>query len=136
MDPIGAIGLAASVEQLAALAATIFCTLYSYYEAVRDAPKHSEELRKEMGVVGDQLNSLVLMFDSSPTTTNVPQSLIECVVEFERTLKDMNERIKVCQTAGLRRLKWPFSKGENKDLLFKMERFKSIINTALNIQFA
>ena len=35
MDPVTVVGLAASVKQLAAFVVTLFCNLYSYYEAVR-----------------------------------------------------------------------------------------------------
>lgn len=128
-----AVGFAASLEQLAAAAKTAYCTLYMYYEDVRDAPKRSQELRHEMGAIGDQLNHLVALITSDSTSLNLSEALGTSISEFQIMLDEMNDRVKVSQTKGWRRLKWPFTKDENGRFLSRMERYKSIINLTLNI---
>ena len=137
-DPISAVGLAVSVETLASLAATIFCDLFKYYEAVRDAPKQSQELRQEIGALSEQLGSLSSVLASTPANSQltIPISLPEVILEFQTMLNDMNDRVKVSRTKGLRRLKWPFSKDENERLLARIERYKTILCTSLNVQTA
>lgn len=137
MDAVTAVGLVASAEQLAALATTIVCNMYSFYEAVRDAPKRSQELRQEMGAMSDQLNSLAAVLSNDPKHfVSQPTSLFASISELKAMLKDMNERVCASNTKGIRRLKWPFSKDENERLLSRMERYKTTLNTALNIQTA
>jgi hypothetical protein len=58
MDPVSAIGIAAGASQLAEQAAGIAKTLYDYFRTVREAPKHSKELRIEALIVANILEDL------------------------------------------------------------------------------
>jgi hypothetical protein len=136
MDPVSAIGLAASAEQLAGLATTILGNMYLYYQAVRDAPKRSKELRQEMSAVCDQLDSLTGFLTSDSATLKVPASLTKSIAEFDEMLKEMNDRVKASNAKGLKRLKWPFKKYENKHYLDRIQRYRLILDTALNLQSA
>lgn len=138
MDPISIIGLAASVEQLSEAAANIVSNMYKYYEAVRDAPKRSKELRQEMGAMSDQLNDLVHVVSSTPTmsTCNLHPSFISSIKEFQTMLDEMNDRVQVSKIEGRGRFKWPFTKDQNDRLLQRMERYKQMLNMTLNIQTA
>jgi hypothetical protein len=137
LDPVTAIGLASSLDQLAATATGIVCNMYNYYEAVRDAPKRSTELRTEVGVVSDLLNQIVHVVSTSTTSTfKAPDSFGDSVAEIRTTLEDMNKRVQPSKTRGLRRLKWPFNKEENERLLSKIERFKKILSMTLDIKTA
>jgi hypothetical protein len=114
------------------------CNMYKYYEAVRDAPKRSEELRREVGTVSDLLKQIVDVVSSNLTasTFKVPDSFSISVTEMETTLQVMDKRVQSSETEGLRRLKWPFNKEENKRLLSKIERFKNILSMTLDIKNA
>ena len=138
VDPVSVIGLVASLEQLAAAATNIVCNMYKYYEAVRDAPKRSKELRDEMGAMSDQLNDLVhvVTYKSTASTFHVPTPFTASVKELQTMLDEMNDRVQPSKTEGRRRLKWPFTKDQNEQLLQRMERYKTMLNTTLNIQTA
>jgi hypothetical protein len=130
MDPITAVGLAASTDQLAGVARRIVSNLYQYYEAVRDAPKSALELRAEMGAVCALLESLA----ATITENTASASLRDAVAEFENMLNDMNAKVDLSKTKGMQRLKWPFNKDENERLLSRIGRYKDTFNLALNIQ--
>ena len=71
----------ASLEQLAAVTTNIVSNMFNYYEAVRDTPKRSKELRQEMGASSDQLNDLphVITSTSTKSAFNVPTSFTASV---------------------------------------------------------
>lgn len=137
-DPITTIGLASSLDQLAATATNIVCNMYKYYEAVRDAPKCSGELRREVGAVSDLLKQIVDVVGpaSTASTFKVPDSFSVSVTEMEITLQVMDKRVQSSETEGFRRFKWPFNKEENERLLSKIERFKDILSMTLDIKNA
>jgi hypothetical protein len=134
MDPVTAIGLAASIAQLETLAKSILCDMYKYFEAVKDAPKHSKELRQEMGVICDLLDSLEDVLAVHPAQSTTAARLKAAFQDFRAMLDTMKNRTSETQTKGLRRLKWPFTKEENERWIFKIERYKSVFGTALSIQ--
>jgi hypothetical protein len=138
MDPITAVGLVASVVQLADAARSTFSALFQYYEDVRDAPERSRELREELKALYDILGSLesVLILKSSASTFAVPNSLKSAITQFQEMLDSMTERVAERKTKGLKRLKWPFTKKENDRYLVRMERYKSTFNAALNTKTA
>ena len=57
IDPVTAIGLVAAVQQLAAAAGTFVLNIYEYYEAIKDAPEQSRQLRQEMASLLQAFNS-------------------------------------------------------------------------------
>src|SRR5436190_12985950 len=110
MEAIAAVGLAGTLDQLGDRAKSIVCSMYTYYEAVRDAPKRSEELRHEIGAICDLLNSLIAVVGST-ANPSFDASFLESIAEFEKTLNEINGRVAIGQTKGIkRRLKWPFTK--------------------------
>jgi hypothetical protein len=139
MDPVTAVGLAASVAQLATLAIQTFSSLVQYFDDVKDAPKQSRELRDELLAISDLLHPLedVLKSDclSGPNTSFVvPLSLQSAVQEFQVLLEGMQARVTKAHTQGFRRLKWPFTKDENERFLTKIGRYKSTFVLGLNIK--
>jgi Fungal N-terminal domain of STAND proteins len=134
MDPVSAVGVAAGAAQLAGQAKDIVCNMWQYFEAVKNAPKRSQELRQEMSNLADLLESLEDVLNSptsSPLFTNS-----DPVEEFVEMLDTLTARVAAPKSKGIRRLKWPFTQEENKRLLSKMERYKSTFNLALNVQSA
>ena len=128
MDPVSAIGLAASAAQLAGLAKDIVANMWRYFEAVKDAPKNAEQLRQEVG----HLSTLLDRFDDksleSLFTDKTP------LEEFLEILKELRDRVAPRETKGSRRLKWPFTQDQNKRLLDRIERYKANFNLALNLK--
>lgn len=138
MDPVTVIGLVASVAQLAGVARVIVASMCLYFDAVKDAPKNSRELRQELFTICDLLDSLddVLTSPSTKSSFMAPESLKSAITEFQAILEDMKARVAESQTKGVRRLKWPFTKEENERLLSKLQRYKGTFNLALNIKSA
>jgi len=139
LDPITAIGLASSLDQLAATAANIVSNMYKYYNTVRDTPKRSKELRNEIGVVSDTLKEIVEVITSAlmADTYKVPNFFSGLVAEMRITLDEMNKRVQPSETEGHKRwLKWPFSKEENERLLSKIERFMKYLSMTLDVKTA
>ena len=138
MDPVTAIGLAASVIQLADVARKTFSTLFQCFEDVKHAPKRSRELRRELETLCDILSDLdhVVTSKSASSIFTAPDSLKAAIIDFQEMLDNMNARVAASQTKQLRRLKWPFTKEENDRFLCRMERYKSTFNTALNTKTA
>lgn len=132
MDPATAIGIAASVAQLADMARAIVSNMYQYFEAIKDAPIRSQELRQEMSGVCDVLDSLEELVMRSPSM--VSSTLTESISGFRDMLDELTVRVTVTKTKGIRRLKWPFNKSENDRLLARISRYKETFSLALNIQ--
>jgi hypothetical protein len=125
MDPFTAVGLVAAVGQLAGSAITIYFNLSEFYEAVKDAPKQSRELRKEIGVLYEILNDLKEVADRPKFKPS--RSLGHTILEFDSLLNDMESRVKATKTGGVKRFKWPFSKDKTEQLLSKITRYKETI---------
>jgi len=132
VDPISAAGLVASASQLAGQAFTVVVNLHNYGEAIKKAPKHSAELRHEIGTLW---NLLAYLGTVSNNTQLCSASLNDSCQELESMLDELNERVKPSQTAGLKnKLKWPFTMDENERLLSRISRYKETLNLALNFQ--
>jgi hypothetical protein len=131
MDPFSAVGAPASIAQLVKLTKDIVKGLWDYSVAVKNAPKHSKELRQEMGALSELLEVLEETLDSPALdnifTTSSPSK------DFLALLNELNGRVKESKTKGLGRFKWPFSQNENKSLLVRIERYKTTFDFALNI---
>jgi hypothetical protein len=155
MDPVTAVGLAASVVQLADLAGNVFITIFQYYRQVRDAPAQSKELRDELQTVADLLDSLKRIILSKTGTSTEPQingrgelvleSLQKSTIEFDKFLKELQQRagkvpnersnwIKRSFSRNLQRITWPFTQEENQRLLGRLSRYKETFNLALNME--
>src|SRR5579859_6670568 len=112
MDPVTAVGLAASVAQLAGLTLKVFVTLCQYYQSAKGAPTQSRELRSELEVVFDLTASLQVMVEQNPQQI-FPRSLVTAVDEFLVVLADMEKRVEPGNVKGIQRLKWPFNENQN-----------------------
>lgn len=133
MDPVTAVGLVVSMVQLSGTAKAILCPLIQYYDAVKNAPKRSKELRKELHALCDIIEQL-----EDVVTTNTlfegSTPLRESIADFHSMLNEMSERVKPSKTKGVGLLKWPFTKEENDRLLERISRYKSTFNLALSLQ--
>lgn len=140
LESVAIVSIAKEVDALAGLAKCIISNLFLYYEAVRDAPKRSEELRQELASVCGLLDKLHIALSPSskhPESSFVPPiSLKNSIAHFRAMLENINKRVSVSKTKGFERLKWPFTREENERLLVNLERYKSTFNMALNIKCA
>lgn len=132
MDPLSALGAAASIAQLAGVAKDIVSNMWQYFEAIKNAPKHSKEVRQEMAILSDVLYSL-------DEALNLPscKSLFTNSAPFDEFLDMLNHlraRVAIPQTQGVGRLRWPFNEYENKKWLDRIERYKATFSLALNVQ--
>ena len=132
MDPLSAVGAAASIAQLASVAKDVVSNMWQFFEAVKNAPKHSKELRQEMAALSDILDNIDEALNSpscnSMFTNSAPFD------EFVGMLHHFKTRVDVSQTRGVARLKWPFNENENKKWLEQIERYKATFSLALNVQ--
>lgn len=136
MDPLSALGLLQSLDVLAGIARGVVSNMYLYFEAVKNAPKMSAELRQEMGIICTLLDSLgiALAHDDSKSQCQLASSISVPLQQLKALVCDMNTRVSVSQTKGLRRFKWPFAKEENERLLTKLERFKNTFTMAMSMK--
>jgi hypothetical protein len=134
-DPISIIGIVITVG---GIARDIVSSLVSYFDAVRDAPKQSQELRHEMCSISNLLNSLhtALMSVGTGNTVSIVTlaSVSESISQLQSLLREMEARVAKPKTVGISRLKWPFSERENTGFISKIERYKANLLMALSIK--
>ena len=132
MDPFTVISLAAAIGEVGELTKNIVSNMYRYYEAVKHAPKRSLEVRHELGMLCDLLDSLNDVTTKSDFTSLA--SLRQELSDFQNILNEMNERVTPSQTVGLKRLKWPFINDENSRYLSRISQIKQSLTLVLTIQ--
>ena len=134
MDPVSAFGVATGVAQFADLAANVYMSLFKYFRSVKQAPKLSEELKKEALSVSNVVDHLKSLLETRNTeTVNISASSKETLTEFSQTLTDMNNQVAVKESEWGKRLKWPFTEKENQEYLSKLERYKSTFSLELDV---
>ena len=135
MDPASAFQIAAGAAQFVDLAANVFWGLFQYFKEVKNAPKLSRELQDQAYLLSNILNEIQsTLEDTDPrpiaASTNI---LNDIVVEFAKTMKDMEGRFVVKEGELKKRLQWPFTEKENKIFLEKLKSYKSIFDSALTV---
>lgn len=136
MDPVSALSIAAATAQFIEQTIKVVKGLLDYWHAVKDAPKNSRELQKEVVLVSDILLDFQTALTSTPKRTkNMPKTgaLMDTAAEFGVVMTEMAKRIEVKSAERFKRLKWPFDQAENEKYLSKLERFKNTFTLALQI---
>lgn len=138
MDPITALGMLQTADVLAGIARNVVSNMYLYFDAVKNAPKLSAELRQELGALCSLLDSLelALAHQDQRAQCTVASTLSSVFPDFRRLLEEIKARVDARQTEGLKRLKWPFTRDENERLLSRLERFKSVFSLAMSLKCA
>jgi len=129
MDPITAVGLVASVAQLADLVLRVITNLHNYYRDFEAAPRCSAQLRAELKRLFLVVSDLEELSEAKLRRFSIEAELKEMV----ELLQEMLSRITPRHTRGLKRLQWPFREAENKEFLGRIERLKSSFIIILNI---
>ncbi|KAI4161904.1 MAG: hypothetical protein LQ342_004470 [Letrouitia transgressa] len=135
-DPLS---ISASIVALVGLADEVFSRTYKYVKAVKSASKDILTLSSEIRALYGILSSLRLVVDQlEGDWTTRAYHLHSC----HETLDQMNgilarDDITALQGQGLetvkRKLRWPFTKSEVKELLSKIEQHKITLGLALSV---
>lgn len=132
MDPITGVGLAASGVQLADFAFKVFTNICRYYRDVKDAPASVTKVREEMDSLLNVLCQCQETFEQHPKMLS-RSTILEQLSGLRAVLNQLYARTSPKETTGLRRLKWPFDQKETNEILHKLRRYQSTLNTALNV---
>jgi len=138
-DPLS---ICASIAGLVNLADVVFGRIYKYVKAVKTASKDMATLSSEIGALYGILSNLRLISDQLENdifeSTTQPHHIHSCqetlervksILERDDTSSFQDQRLQTIK----RKLRWPFTSSEVKDLLIKIERHKATLGLALNI---
>lgn len=139
MDPLS---LSASIAGVASLADDVFTAVFKYAKAVKDARSDVQRLSEEISELVTMLRTLKALaadLESDGDKFN-PLLSAHLLNQFQRTLTKIESRVKKgldsfkqSKLDGvMRRLKWPLSVSETKELLDDLSRHKSTIAMALS----
>src|SRR5436190_14152891 len=96
LDPITATGVLSSLANLGDAATGIVSKMYWYFEAVKNAPKHSQQFRQEMVAICNLIDSLRALV--TQPQSRALMSLEDSVSELQEMLNKVNERVAVSKT--------------------------------------
>jgi hypothetical protein len=133
MDGLSAIGLVSSVAQVGEFAGQVLLKLYRYYVDVKEGPARAAELREEVGFALSQLNAICSALNSGTITTFNLSEMRTAASRFQKVLEKIDTRIQPECLQGFGKLKWPFKKEDNAQLIAEIETCKSGFSLALNI---
>jgi len=130
------VGTTASIIAVLELSATAIRYINDICEAREDRQKILEEVSSAHGLL-HTLNDLAARADggnewfTTLKSLNGPQGPLK---EYERTLEEIQAKFRPANPVGrmTRRLVWPFTKKEINDVLFRVERQKSLFAIALH----
>jgi hypothetical protein len=134
MDPVSALHLITTVAGVAYSVISKTYTILQAAKAIKDAPKHAQEPRKEMASISSLLQSLEEVVTSPNFTAST--SLKDDLLDFQSMLNEMNATMAIFETQKLEQVKWPFTVKETNDKLLKMERYKATFKLALTVDIA
>ena len=131
------VGSAAAVLQVVEIAFDVYLTLFRYFKGVKDAPKHSKELRDEARLLSQALKTLHIRIPDGPPSrtealSSAAKTMTDAVSELTSVLTEMNDSMNVSKTDVYGRLKWPFTVSQNDKYLQKFQRYNGYFNTILN----
>ena len=138
-DPLS---VSASISGLLTLTDIVFRRTYSYVKAVKKGPKEISALSTEIGALYGVLSSLhqvsrQLEHEQADSTTRI-HHIHSCHQTLDRVKsildKDDTSSLPDEQLETLRRkLRWPFKSSEVKELIAEIERHKTTLGLALNV---
>ena len=138
MDP----GTALAIVKMSA---SVLSIIWKYYSSVKDAKKDIERLEDEIRVVNKVFQSLKDLLDRANIpgtgTTKLPvsKSLLEPTRRTLSEIQELEKRLnpnpgrKVMNRVGVRALKWPLQKKDVDGYIARLERDKTTVVSALQI---
>lgn len=137
-DPLS---IAASIAGVVTLADLVFGRLYKYTKAVKDAPSDVKELASQVNSLGGLLNSLARLaraLDGEPFDVTLRMEHVDaCNFVLAKLDKKLQKAEKDLERRGHfdrleRRLKWPFSTSEVKEIKAELSEHEAKIGLALS----
>ena len=138
-DPLS---VSASISGLVTLADIVFHRTYKYVKAVKKAPQEISALSAEINSLYGVLRSLQLVARQLEDETFDTSTRIHHVQSCFKTLEHVSSILDKDKTSSLhdqpletlkRKLRWPFTSSEVKDLIAEIERHKATLGLALNV---
>ncbi len=138
-DPLS---VSASISGLVTLADIVFRRTYKYVKAVKKASKEISSLSAEIGTLYGILSNLQLVShqleDETFETTTRIHHIHSCyqTLEHVKSILDRNDTSLLSDQrleTFKRKLRWPFTSSEVKDLIVEIERHKTTLGLALNV---
>ena len=137
-DPLS---VSASIAGLMTMTDAVFSRMFKYVKAVKAAPDEVSSLTLALGSLSGILHHLGLVatqFEGEPFDTAIQVNHVHsCVQTIERVEKILDKYHS--SPAGpqrldkMKRLKWPFSVSEAKNLCVEIEQHKATLSLALNV---
>jgi hypothetical protein len=133
--------VASSIAGLIALTDLVFCRVFAYIKAVKNADREISTFSVEILTLSGILHSLHLVtcrledgdYDRSLRVHHVyycHETLEKVKKRLQKAFPDGDENSR--QKTLLNKLKWPFSAGETKDLVAEIQRHKATLTLALS----
>ena len=138
-DPLS---VSASIAGLVTLADIVFRRTYQYVKAVKRASKEISALSAEIGALYGILTNLRLVSRQLEDETFESTTRIHHIHSCHQTLERVKSILDRDDTSSLhdqrletlkRKLRWPFTSSEVKDLIAEIERHKTTLGLALNV---
>jgi hypothetical protein len=131
--------VAASIAGLVALADLVFGKVFTYIKAVKNAEKDISAFSIEIRSLSGILHSLHLLACQLEDGNYDRAIRVHHIFYCHETLERIKKKLQKSQPEGeasrskdlLRKLKWPFSAGETKELIAEIQRHKSTMSLAL-----
>jgi hypothetical protein len=134
MDPVATLGLAPGLTLIADLAARVFIAIFDYSRNVKKAPVKAKQLRGELQNLSTLLDSLKNWLEVNPLSAQPRITFLTTPTnELEKLLRNMEKRVLQERTTAAARLKWPFTDKENQELVAQIQRYKTDLILALNV---
>ncbi|KAK7413685.1 hypothetical protein QQX98_007467 [Neonectria punicea] len=136
-----AIGLAASIAGLVQLTGTVFKLVTKFCKEAKDAPAKVQDLAAQTRGLAGVLENLRLLASSLEIMDSNCSLKLQHLDSCAQTLGAISDKLKKAQAdfdSGkaarkvLRRLKWPFSLSETKDLAEDLASHRDILHLALS----
>ena len=134
--------ISASIAGLVSLADMVFGRIYKYVKAVKNASREMATLSSEVGALYGILSSLRLISDQLESDIFEPTTRPFHIHSCQQTLERVKSILDRDDAASLhdqplqtlkRKLRWPFTSSEVKDLVIEIERHKTTLGLALNV---
>lgn len=138
-DPVS---ISASIAGLVSLADMVFSRIYRYVKAVNNAAKDITKLSFQVGALYGVLSSLRLVSDQLEDEAFNSTARVHLIHSCYQTLERVKSILDRDDTSPFqdqpfekikRKLRWPFTSTEVRDLIKELEEHKSTLGLALNV---
>ncbi|CAG8972229.1 hypothetical protein HYALB_00001627 [Hymenoscyphus albidus] len=136
------LSVAGSIAGLVAIAGTVYTRTYRYIKTVKNSEKEIAQLASEIIYLCGLLHRLSLYTDVlQGDTTSETNFRLHHINACREILAKLEKKLETTDPAApghsreerlIKRLKWPFSMAETRDLIVEVERHKSTFNIALS----